>query len=603
MLKATLFSALLALTMTAAVLPAQAGQKSPAEAEADSMLAAITGDAGKLGRQANIPAVLSEGDEQLYRAAFQAQDKGRWGYADALIARLRDGALMGPLLAQRYLSSGYKPTFAQLQDWMSRFGDEAAAPAVYRLARHRFADEARQIPAPFRSEDVAQVSSADSDAVAGDFAYESVRSLASADRRRLDAAKERFRDYLRNDDIDGAVAALNGERLVRIFDKIDYDEMKTALAQALFADGRDQEALRWAEDAADRSGDLLPEAHWVAGLALWRSGHHAESVRHFEAVANSEHVTADLRAAGAFWASRANLAAHHPEVVNHWLLQAAAEPHTFYGLLSRRALGQTVESSWETRPFTDLDANTLSHTPSTRRALALLQVGRKDDAEDELRLLSANASPALAQSLLSLAVTADMPDLTVNLSGVVAAADGRLHDSSSYPVPNWQPLSGWAVDRALVLAIARQESSLNPSARSPSGAIGLMQLMPRTARAMGHHGRLTNPAVNLDVGQRYVLRLLQDNMVKGNLLLMAAAYNSGPGNVARWLQAMHNDNDALLFMESIPVRETRTFVQRVMTNFWTYRNRLGQDAPSLDAISAGNWPIYHQNEPVAVIRH
>jgi len=80
--------------------------------------------------------------------------------------------------------------------------------------------------------------------------------------------------------------------------------------------------------------------------------------------------------------------------------------------------------------------------------------------------------------------------------------------------------------------------------------------------------------------------------VKGNLLFLAASYNSGPGNLARWQQAMHHNGDALLFLESIPVRETRHFVQRVLTNYWTYRNRLGQDAPSLDAIAAGNWPTY-----------
>ncbi len=102
-----------------------------------------------------------------------------------------------------------------------------------------------------------------------------------------------------------------------------------------------------------------------------------------------------------------------------------------------------------------------------------------------------------------------------------------------------------------MLAIARQESSFNPKAKSPCGAVGLMQLMPRTAKSMGA-GKLTDPQVNLELGQRYVRHLLDDETIKGNLLFLAASYNSGPGNVARWLQTVHHNGDALLFMGKHP---------------------------------------------------
>jgi soluble lytic murein transglycosylase-like protein len=130
-----------------------------------------------------------------------------------------------------------------------------------------------------------------------------------------------------------------------------------------------------------------------------------------------------------------------------------------------------------------------------------------------------------------------------------------------------------------------------------------MQLIPATARSTGA-GKLTDPQVNLELGQRYVRHLLKDETVKGNLLLLTASYNSGPTNVARWLQTIHHNGDALLFMESIPVRETRVFVERVMTNFWAYRNHLGQTSPSLDAIAAGAWPLYDgAASKVQVVKH
>jgi soluble lytic murein transglycosylase-like protein len=205
--------------------------------------------------------------------------------------------------------------------------------------------------------------------------------------------------------------------------------------------------------------------------------------------------------------------------------------------------------------------------------------------------------------MLAVSYAGGMPGLAVSLGGRIEARDGRYLDSADYPLPDWRPTSGWSIDRALLLAIARQESSFNPKAKSPCGAVGLMQLMPSTARSMGA-GKLTDPQVNLELGQRYVHRLLDDDTVKGNLLFLAASYNSGPGNVARWLQNVRHNGDALLFMESIPVHETRAFVERVMTNFWAYRNRLGQTSPSLDAIAAGDWPLYDGGESkIQAVKH
>ena len=75
-------------------------------------------------------------------------------------------------------------------------------------------------------------------------------------------------------------------------------------------------------------------------------------------------------------------------------------------------------------------------------------------------------------------------------------------------------------------------------------------------------------------------------------ILLAASYNVGPRLVAGWLDGIHHENDALLFMESIPYPQTRTFVQHILTNYWTYRARFGESSPSLDTIASGEWPLY-----------
>jgi soluble lytic murein transglycosylase-like protein len=132
-----------------------------------------------------------------------------------------------------------------------------------------------------------------------------------------------------------------------------------------------------------------------------------------------------------------------------------------------------------------------------------------------------------------------------------------------------------------------------------------MQLMPSTARSMARragvslradkgpeHERIVDPELNLTLAQEYISLLLKDDNIKGNLLLLACAYNSGPGPIQRWKSQPEFRNDPLLFLESIPSRQSRVFTQHVLTNYWVYRQRLGQPMPDLDALAAGQWPTY-----------
>ena len=153
------------------------------------------------------------------------------------------------------------------------------------------------------------------------------------------------------------------------------------------------------------------------------------------------------------------------------------------------------------------------------------------------------------------------------------------------------------LDRALVLGFMRQESAFNPKARSWVGAMGLMQLMPATARLVTNKfapetqgGDVWSPSVNMSLGQAYIASLLGD--VDNNLVRAVAAYNGGPGNVFRWDNSLNASADPLLYIASIPLNETRDFVQRVLANYWLYQIRFGQPTPSLDQIAAHEWPRY-----------
>jgi soluble lytic murein transglycosylase-like protein len=167
-----------------------------------------------------------------------------------------------------------------------------------------------------------------------------------------------------------------------------------------------------------------------------------------------------------------------------------------------------------------------------------------------------------------------------------------------FPVPPYAPENGYHVDSSLVLAFARIESRFQNGATSPVGARGLMQLMPNTASRLGvsDPDTLYEPGTALAVGQRYIVQLL--NSLDGNLLELGGAYNAGPGAVSRWRTTKAGGDDALLFVESIPVAETRSYVKRLLLYHWLYRRRFGQDAVSLQETASGQWPTYHP--PVSV---
>jgi soluble lytic murein transglycosylase-like protein len=344
-----------------------------------------------------------------------------------------------------------------------------------------------------------------------------------------------------------------------------------------------------------------PPAEWLAGLAAWRTGQ-MEKARHaFEALAQSHRRSAWTVSAAAFWSARTELRIGHPELVNYWLGIAAKNPRTFYGLLARRTLGIDTYIDFDAPGFSELDAQIVTGIPAGRRALGLIQIGETKRAEAELRALAMRSSANLLQSVVALADRANMASLTSDIAARIDGDDPD-RDRAQYPLPRWRPQGGFQVDRALLYGLMRQESRFQPIAHSRAGASGLMQLMPETARLMAVRTgvslrsragkKLNEPEINLALAQAYVIELLNDNRINGNLLYFAVAYNRGPNVLPRLEEKKGAAADPLLFVESITNRETRFFIHQVLTNYWIYRLRLGQPTPDLDALAAGEWPIY-----------
>ena len=582
----------------AVVLPGTLATLPSSSARAQSVRTSALTPGNDNLREADLPTVLAPDAAAAYRRIFALQEARRWADADREIRALDDKLLLGAVEAQRYLHRGYRASYGELAAWLEAHADEAEAKAIYALAlrRHPAGAAAPARPtvvtlAPRRLDD-------DGDE-------------AGADERRLSAAERRQARQLRRDiaalaprEPRRAELTLAGYDARHLLTLAQQDELRTAISEGYLALGKVQEALSLS--AATHSPAFAAAAHWQAGLAAWRLGRYAEAGSHFQAVVRSPGQSSWTVSAAAFWAARVELRNRRPELFSYWLGIAAEHPRTFYGLLARRMLGVDPYLDFENAPFTVVDADMLSSAPAGRRALALLQVGEVARAEAELRALAAHAAPELLEALVAVADRANMPALSLQLAGLAAENGGRHRDPALYPVPRWTPLGGFTVDRALLFAVMRQESQFLTDAQSNAGAVGLMQLMPATAHAMAKRagvpleragrqparGALAEPELNLALAQEYIVSLIEQERIGDNLVLIAAAYNCGAGALQRWQSAPALANDPLLYIESIPSRETGDFTVRVLANYWIYRQRLGQPTPDLDALAGGQWPTY-----------
>ncbi|HTR87497.1 MAG TPA: lytic transglycosylase domain-containing protein [Reyranella sp.] len=533
---------------------------------------------------AGLPTVLDAENLERYRRVFQLQAAKEWAAADAEFLKITDKTLAGYVGAQRILST-FPATYEQLAYWLQEYNDHPDAPAIYKLAvaRRPRGATGELTPASFQSQ--APVSPS----------FAAARTVTGADAQRAAELRSRLQQMVDDGGFNAAFALLDRKSTVDLLGPQEAELWRGRIrTRALEADSQ-----RGVQVPVDVSAP--PDANWSAGLQSFMSGNMAEAARRFEMVADAppDQASSWTLSAGAFWAARANLLAGNPQKFAPYLKRAALHNRTFHGLIAQRVLGMKILGNFDVPKIDRKLADLLRNDRAGKRALALLQLGAATAAQRELFAASIDADPQFVEAVLALANTAVMPSLSVRIGN--AAWDNRHkiagYDGAMYPLPPWQPMNGFTVDKALLYGFMRQESAFNPKARSYVGAMGLLQLMPLTAQVVTRKfapetagGNPWDPSVNMSLGQAYIVSLLGD--VDNNLVRTVAAYNGGPGNVMRWDNTLNASADPLLYVASIPLNETRDFVQRVLANYWMYQVRLGQPTPSLDQIAAHEWPRY-----------
>lgn len=542
---------------------------------------------------------MSGGDIDRYKNIFAAQEKGDWAKAEQLMLQLEDRRLVGHVLKQRYLHpTSYVSKYEELKSWLDSYNDNAGADEIYRLAVAR---KPASAPAPQKPQlEVGLMGGAPSFS-RENLNYKSTKKLSNSDRLRAEEIKAAIKNDLKCcGSATRAMERLEKEETKRLLDPVEIDIIKGRIANTYFFLNRTEKAFKTASEAADRSSTNASLAAWIAGLSAWRLQDYENAAKYFEISAKSPAASGWVSSASAFWTSRAYLRIRKPQEVNKWLIEAAKEPRTFYGLIARRALGVGFEElNWEAPEYKSKHRDVIQTHSAGLRAVLLLDVDQKVLAEQELMQIHPRGNKEMEEALIAFAGENRFPALLMRMSTALKNPAGRYYDSALYPLGWWEKDVAREVDIALVHALIKQESHFNPHAYNPSGATGLMQLLPATANFISKESyegknryKLMDPSVNVALGEKYIRHLLDTSYVNSDLFKTVISYNAGPGNMARWFKEVQHNNDPLLFIESIPVEETRVFVEKVMTNYWIYRLRLGQRIDSLDEVVEGRWPKY-----------
>ena len=532
--------------------------------------------------------VLSSADVRLYQAAVAAHQTGDYKQADAYVNQTDNNLLAGYMLADKYFSPKYQTEAAEIEQWFQLYGSLPIADRMRKLGMRKKAKLPALSPKKIDS-------SVKCDSVRRDEALDLIRkrSFNELSDAQKSQARVLFADLgklLADGKTLTAKNKIDSSAFRSVLSPADRALARTALAFSYFLDGEYALGEDQIQTALRSDSSALPLTYYIGGLIEWQLKNYQKAATYFSKAAQQKESYPLIHAAASFWAARTYLKIGKYERVGPYLEAAAQHPDTFYGMLALQLMGLDINTAWSVSAVEKTPDKTVQE--AVNRFYALRQIGWEKEATDELIFAFQNANSSNRKVLLNIAREYQ---LDKKLQG---GQDSSAIDKGSYPLPNWKPDNGWLISKALIYAIVRQESCFNPQAKSVRGARGVMQIMPATAEIMArranlpwHEDKLEDISYNLALGQKYVQYLLNLPAVNNNIIYMAVAYNAGPANLIKWKKKMDYPADPLIFIERIPSRETRAFVERILSNFWVYQSLLGQENKTAEQMVRGKWPL------------
>ena len=540
--------------------------------------------------------ILSDADINDYKKVFEHQEACEWKKANKYILEIENNILMGHVLAQRYLHPKcYRSKYLELYSWLKKYNDHPQARKIYRLAVKRMPQGYKSPPQPSNAVGIEKTISEPKK----NTKYVSQKKLSKNQRKEKKKLINAIKSRVNKGWPTGAVKLLKQRDVTILLDQVEIDQQKELIAKGYFLADKNELAIQYASEALKKSALHVPYAGWTAGLSSWRLKNYEQAAEFFSNFAISLKEDVWHQASGSFWVARAYVKLNQYEDINFWLKRAADNPESFYGLLAAQILGIENSINWDPIKL-GADEKMILSLPAGKRIQALIQIGLLNELENEIIKINSVMNEDIAMWSLDIAQHFSLAYTQLKIAGKLQQYNVLLPTKYYYPTPIWQPLNGFTLDPSLLYAFMHQESMFNTTAKSHRGAVGLMQIMPATAKFISSNREVKRnnsnilkiPEINLDVGQEYIEYLLNLKLVNNNLIYLAAAYNGGPGNLEKWLEKINHLNDALFFMESIPSRETRWFIEKVLTKYWIYEDKIGNKSNSLRKLANGENPIY-----------
>ncbi|MDO8606757.1 MAG: lytic transglycosylase domain-containing protein [Phaeospirillum sp.] len=401
---------------------------------------------------------------------------------------------------------------------------------------------------------------------------------------------ERVRWRRQNEMDDEAIDLLSHPSRNKIRPDMWWQE-RAILARRALQKGHVSRAYQTAADHGLDGGTQYVDAEFLAGwVALRFLDDRETAAMHFTRL--HEWASHPLsRARAAYWAGRAFDVSKDPKA-REWFTRAARYPTAYYGQLAASRLG---DHHWplpeDPRP-TPEDLARFEARDVVAATRLLMAVGADDQLRAFfIRLNDIVHTPGERALVAQLATRNGRDDLALTVARR-SEREGVTLVEAGWPVSHVNAEDG-TPEKALVLALIRQESGFMPEVESPAGARGLMQLLPSTASRVAkalklqfHADKLDNPDFNIRLGSAYLGDMMSN--FEGSYILALASYNAGPGRARRWIRENGDPRepniDVVDWIEMIPFNETRNYVQRVMESVAVYRRRLGKSAgPTLEA--------------------
>ena len=546
-----------------------------------------------------LPKPLKNNDILIYKEIFLAQQNGNFEKADKLISLIKNDLLQGRVLAQRYLHpKAYISKFSELKTWLDSYNDHPSASRIYWLSKRKKPKNANLPKMPTGGYLSGFGSSGETLLRPPIPASYSGRSAPSITK---DVALQ-IRRNIRRSWPTGALSVLNSSRSLKYLTRKEEAQLFWEVANGYLIFNKNLEAVTQASKSIRLSDGKKDVAWFTAGLASWRMGDIKRAGYFFTNLANLDSANASVRSAGAYWASRVALLNKNPSEAIRLLSIAAKDHESFYGQLGLSALGQESALKFDLPHISNDFIHWLSQTKGGERAFAFIQVEEYWHADRELRKIYSKIPEKYHLELMAFASIYGMPSLSYRLADLERRKTGKKWLGALYPefiISNKEKYR----DLPLLLAIIRNESRFDQRGKSPASAQGLMQILPSTAsfimKDKRYRGKMRHdlliPEISFEIGEKYIIHLLEEKIVDNDIVMLLAAYNGGPGNLKKWTKSLEFQNDPLLLIETIKSRETRAYIKSVMTNLFIYRKKMGFKSIETKLLSSGGWATYNKN--------